>query len=252
MYINDIPIIYYIIIGLIGLIVGQIVDWANKRLPEYKKIISKEFYTIYLKNFKPNYVLMFGTAIIYILLLYFVGWKPNFIDQITLIKYIILAPMLISALVIDYKLQIIPNRLNLTIFEIGLFFTFIQGIFNIQVGIDMLLGSLVGAGIFLLITLIGGAIAGKEAMGFGDVKLMGALGLFFGWMSIIAISLIAFLVAAIISITLIATKKKKTDEYIPFGPFIVIATFIVMLIPFDILLFGLLKIFTLGMYQGVV
>ena len=149
MYINDIPIIYYIIIGLIGLIVGQIVDWANKRLPEYKKIISKEFYTIYLKNFKPNYVLMFGTAIIYILLLYFVGWRLNFIDQITLIKYIILAPMLISALVIDYKLQIIPNRLNLTIFEIGLFFTFLQGIFNIQVGIDMLLGSLVGAGIFL-------------------------------------------------------------------------------------------------------
>lgn len=116
----------------------------------------------------------------------------------------------------------------------------------------MLLGAVVGAGIFLLITLIGGAIAGKEAMGFGDVKLMGALGLFFGWMNMIVISLIAFLLAAIISILLLATKKKKTDEYIPFGPFIVLATFVVMLVPFDIVLFCLLKIFTLGMYQPIV
>ena len=111
----------------------------------------------------------------------------------------------------------------------------------------MLLGSLVGAGIFLIITLLGGLIAGKEAMGFGDVKLMGALGLFFGWEKIIAVSLIAFLLAAIISIILLASKKKKTDEYIPFGPFIVISAFIVVLVPFDILLICLLKIFTLGM-----
>lgn len=252
MYIGDINIVYYVLIGILGLIVGQFVDYCNKRLPEYKKIFSKEFFTIYMKNFKPNYILMFGMAIIYIILLYFVGWQSNLIYKIDLIKYIILAPMLLSALVIDLKLQIIPNRLNLTIFEVGLFFTFVQGIYNIHVAIDMLLGSLVGAGIFLIITLLGGLIAGKEAMGFGDVKLMGALGLFFGWMNIIAISLIAFLLAAVISIILLTSKKKQTDEYIPFGPFIVLATFIVMIVPFEILLFCLLKIFTLGMYQGVV
>lgn len=252
MYINDINIIYYILIGILGLVVGQFIDWCNKRLPEYKKIFSKEFFTDYMKNFKPNYILMFGMAITYISLLYFIGWQSNIIYKIDLIKYIVLAPMLISALVIDLKLQIIPNRLNLTIFEVGLVFTFIQGILNINVGIDMLLGSLVGAGIFLGITLIGGLIAGKEAMGFGDVKLMGAIGLFFGWKDMIAISLISFLLAAVISIFLLATKKKSTDEYIPFGPFIVLASFIVMLVPFEVLLFILRKIFTLGMYQGKV
>lgn len=252
MYINDVNIVYYLLVGFAGLVIGQFIDWCNIRLPEYKKIFSKEFFTIYMKNFKPNYMLMFSMTIIYIAILYFIGWQSNLIYKIDLIKYMVLAPMLVSAMVIDWKLQIIPNRLNLTIFEVGLFFTFWQGIFNVQVGIDMLLGSLVGAGIFLLITLIGGAIAGKEAMGFGDVKLMGALGLFFGWMNMIAISLIAFLLAAVISIILLATKKKKTDEYIPFGPFIVLATFIVMLVPFDILLFCLLKIFTLGMYQPIV
>ena len=247
MYINDINIIYYVLVGILGLIVGQFVDWCNKRLPEYKKVFTKEFFTDYMRNFKPNYILMFGMAIIYIALLYFVGWKTNLIYKIDLIKYLVLAPMLISALMIDLKLQIIPNRLNLTIFEVGLLFTFVQGIYNINVGIDMLLGSLVGAGIFLIITLLGGIIAGKEAMGFGDVKLMGALGLFFGWMDMIAVSLISFLLAGIIIVGLLVSKKKKTDEYIPFGPFIVMAAFIVMIVPFDVLLVVLTKIFTLGM-----
>ena len=57
----------------------------------------------------------------------------------------------------------------------------------------------------------------------------------------------SILLAAIISIILLASKKKKTDEYIPFGPFIVISGFIVTLVPFDILVIALIKIFTLGM-----
>ena len=250
MYINDINIMCYVLVGLIGLIVGQFVDWCNIRLPEYKKVFSKEFFSVYLKNAKPKYSLAFVTAIIYILLLYFIGWQSNILYKIELIKYMLLTPMLLSAFVIDYKLQIIPNRLNLTIFETGLIFTFIEGMYNQSLAIDNLLGGLVGAGIFLVITLLGGLIAGKEAMGFGDVKFMGALGLFFGWMNIIAISVIAFLLAAIISIILLVTKIRKTDEYIPFGPFIVMACFIVMIMPFDTLLFVLFKIFTLGMYQG--
>ncbi len=63
-------------------------------------------------------------------------------------------------------------------------------------------------------------------MGFGDVKLMGALGLYFGLSNIIAITLVSFLIGAILSVILLATKIKKMDEYIPFGPFIVIGTFV--------------------------
>ena len=100
--------------------------------------------------------------------------------------------MLLSVFVIDYRLQIIPNRLNLTIFEIGLVFTFIHGLSNVAISINMLLGMLAGGGIFLAITFIGGLIYGKEAMGLGDVKLMGALGLYFGFSSIAEISLLAF------------------------------------------------------------
>ena len=155
--------------------------------------------------------------------------------------------MLLSAFVIDYRQQIIPNRLNLTMFEIGLIIAFLYGMSNVAITVDMLLGMLVGGGIFLAITLIGSLIYGKEALGFGDVKLMGALGLYFGVSNILAISAMSFLIGAILGIILIVTKIKKSNEYIPFGPFIVIATFV----PFDILLKTLLVIFTLGTYKAV-
>ena len=83
-------------------------------------------------------------------------------------------------------------------------------------------------------------------MGFGDVKLMGALGLYFGLSNIIAVTLLSFLIGALLSIILLATKIKKMDEYIPFGPFIVMAALICIFVPSEILLNVLKTIFTLG------
>ena len=250
MYINDVHIAYYLVVAILGLIVGELVNWANKRLPEYKKVISKDIITEYKMNFKPNYILIILTAIIYVLLLYVYGIKDTLIANFDLIKFMILTPMLLSAFVIDYKLQIIPNRLNLTIFEIGIIFAFLYGLSDVAITINMLLGMFAGGGIFLLITLLGGLFYGKEAMGFGDVKLMGALGLYFGLSNIIIITLVSFLIGAILSIILLVTKLKKSDEYIPFGPFIVIATFLSMYVPFEQIKNVLMTIFTLGLYQG--
>ena len=243
MYINNINILYYLLIGIIGLGVGQFVSWCTVRMPDYSKVFVKDFFSLYLKNEKPKYIYMTVTAVIFIGLLYLYGF------QLKTLAYMILFPMLLCASVIDYRLKIIPNRLNLTIFEVGLVYTFLEGIININIAIDMLLGMVAGAGIFLFITLVGGLIAGKEAMGFGDVKLMGGLGLFFGWRTIIIISLIAFLLGAIVGIALMLRKKKKSDEYIPFGPFIVISAVIAMFVPFKLLLIATLNIFTLGTYS---
>ena len=44
MYINDVHIVYYIVSAILGLFVGELVNWANKRLPEYKKVFSKDFF----------------------------------------------------------------------------------------------------------------------------------------------------------------------------------------------------------------
>lgn len=246
MYINDLHILTYVVAGIIGLIMGQWIDWCNLRLPEYKKVLSRDFFKEYLKNAKPKYLLMVIVAVAYIALLFFNGLN------IDTIQYMILIPMLLIAFIIDLRLQIIPNRLTLTMFETGLIFTFIKTLLitggGIGIFIDSMLGMLVGGGIFLLITLIGGAIAGKEAMGFGDVKFMGALGLFFGWLNIIMISVMAFLFAAIVGIVILIARKRKIGEYIPFGPFIVVASIIPIYVSTPDLLFVLLKIFSLGTY----
>lgn len=188
--------------------------------------------------------MMIVMAVLYIAILYKFGIKNTFIGNLDLIKFMLLLPMLVSSFVIDYKYRILPNRLNMTIFEIGLILTFLYGINNLNVAKDMLLGMVTGAGIFTLITLLGGLIAGKEAMGLGDVKFMSAIGLYFGVSSIAEISLLAFLIAAIASIFIMIIRYgilKSKDEYIPFGPFLVLSAICIIFMPANMVFMGFLN-----------
>ncbi len=249
MYINDTNIIFYILASIIGLVIGQFIEWMNERIIENKKVFSKDILRKYKIDFKPNYILMIITSIIYTSLVYKFGVHDNFIENLTLIKYIILTPMLLSILVIDYKKQIIPNRINLTMFETGIIIAFLYGLSNVAITIDMILGMIAGIGCFLVIALIGYLIYGKDAMGIGDIKFIGALGLYFGFSNILSITIMSFLIGTILAIILIISKQKKINEYIPFGPFIVIAAFINIFVPFEIIITALKMILTLGSYK---
>ncbi len=233
MYFNDVHIIFYLLIAILGFFIGKFIAWCNMCFPEDKKILSKEFFKANKEGLENNYILMCLTAILYIALLYKFGIKNEFYKNLDLIKFLILTPMLLSAFFVDLKHRIIPNRLNLTIFEVGLILVFLYGLNNINIAKDMLLGMLTGAGIFTAITLLGGLIAGKEAMGLGDVKFMGAVGLFFGVNTIAEISLLAFFIAAVLSIVILIVRHiaKKEDEYIPFGPFLVLASIFCIFAP---------------------
>lgn len=241
-YINDVHILFYVLFAFIGGFIGQVVDYLNIAFLNERKVISKESFKKYKETFKVNYKLIVVNSCLYVALLYKFGMNLDFL------RFAILAPMLISAFIVDYKIQIIPNRLNFTMFEVGIIFAFIFGIQNLNLAKDMFLGMITGGGMFLLITLIGGLIAGKEAMGLGDVKLMGALGLFFGWYKILIISVLAFLIGAIISIIVLIVRKNREDGYIPFGPFIVVATFITIFVPANLLFTSLMKVFSLGLF----
>ncbi len=171
MYLYNIHILYYVLFCILGIVAGQLSDWCIKRMPEHKKIISKDFF----HEFKPNYILMTLTVIIYLALLITNGIKNQFLSNIQLIKYTILTPMLISAFVIDYKYQIIPNRLNMTIFEVGLVATFISGLFNMNLVTNALLGMLFGGGVFLIITLIGRTCCRKRSNGIWRRQVYGSI-----------------------------------------------------------------------------
>ena len=152
MYFNDVHILIYVALAIVGFFIGKFVNWMNYRFLQEKKIFSKEIFEKHL-DYKPNLILSLVTMLIYIVLLYIFGIGKTFLNNLNLIKYLVLTPMILSAFIIDYKEQIIPNRLNLTIFETGLIFLFAAGIFNVNIAINMFLGMLAGGGIFLLITL---------------------------------------------------------------------------------------------------
>lgn len=248
MFIDDIHIFWFVGIGILGLVVGRLIGLVNQNLPEKKEIFSTKVVKEYIGSTNANYTVMLLTCVIYIALLKVIGMG----DKIELLQYLVLTPMLISVFCIDYKLQIIPNRLTLTMLEVGVAFSFWRGISNLNIAIEMWLGMLLGAGAFLILTVLGNLIFRKETMGFGDVKLMGILGLFLGWRRVIVIAVISFFIAAIYSITLIIKnkiKKQETAEFIPFGPFIVISAFIVMLVPLNIWIKLVFFIFSFGKYR---
>jgi leader peptidase (prepilin peptidase)/N-methyltransferase len=210
---------------------GKFIAWTNVAYVEdNEKISLKKFWKVRKETYSMQYIIMFVIATLYIGLLYVFEIKDTFFKNLDLIKFMILTPMLVSAFFVDLKHRIIPNRLNMTIFECGIIFTFIYGLNNITIARNMIIGLIVGAGIFTAITLLGGLIAGKEAMGLGDVKFMGAIGLYFGGTATAEISLAAFFIAAAISIIVLIYRlfRKNKDEYVPFGPFLVLAAFFVM------------------------
>ena len=228
MYFNDVAVGYYVAITFIGLIVGKFVAWCNKRLPEKEKIFSKDFFSENKEGLRFNYVFMILVAVLYDLILYRCGLnKSDFYQNLDLIKYMILIPMLLLTFSIDTRYRIIPNRLTLTMFEFGLIMCFAYGINNVNMAKEYILGMLIGGAIFGVITLLGGIIAGKEAMGLGDVKFMLACGLYFWCNQILEVALLAFFVGAIASIVMLIVRNailKQKDDYIAFGPFLSLAS----------------------------
>ncbi|MDP3387510.1 MAG: prepilin peptidase [Eubacteriales bacterium] len=153
-------------------------------------------------------------GVIYALLFYRYGFS------LLTVLYGIISSLLIVISMIDLKTQTIPDGLNI----FGVIITVILGIYLFRGNyLTHLFGFLFGFLLFLVIAMI------TNAMGGGDIKLMGVLGLLFGLTGIVFVTMMSFIYGAIISIMLIATKKATRKDYIPFGPFIAIAALTYML-----------------------
>jgi leader peptidase (prepilin peptidase)/N-methyltransferase len=85
-----------------------------------------------------------------------------------------------------------------------------------------------GYGILWSIYWIFKLTTGKEGMGYGDFKLLGALGALLGWQALPMIILMSSAVGAIIGIALMATKRLNREQPMPFGPYLAIAGWLSM------------------------
>ncbi len=140
--------------------------------------------------------------------------------------YIILSSALIIIAFIDLNEEIVPDVISLPGIVIGFIISFFVTYISF---INSALGILAGGGIILIIGLAGSVIFKKEAMGGGDVKLAAMIGAFLGWKYIIVSLFLGFFLGAVTGIILILSKIKSREDLVPFGPFIVLGSFVTIL-----------------------
>lgn len=135
---------------------------------------------------------------------------------------------------VDLEHMIIPDRVSLGGIVLGLCFSAIAPALHGQPNayggfISSLLGASLGVGVLWGIAVLGKLIFRKDAMGMGDVKLMGAIGAFLGWPAVIFTLMISSFLGAIFGVSMILAGKKEMQSRIPFGPYIAVAALIWML-----------------------
>ena len=161
-------------------------------------------------------------AILYVLIYLFLC-GGNGIDglNLKLVGYMVVASCLVVTAWIDFKHQIIPDSMWISIFVGGIFIVIdavINGEFSKEYIISKLIGLFTISGLFLIV----GLLSGGRAMGGGDVKLMAAAGFVLGWKAVIVSLFLGAFSGVLFSIGRKIILKKEMRGVIPFGPFLAI------------------------------
>lgn len=237
----------YVFVGLLGLAIGSFLNVLIYRLPRNKKIIFERsvcpqcgkiipfYHNIPLISFlvlggkcrdckKPisfRYPLVeFLNATLYIYFLYMDGLTGAWL------AHAYLASSLIVIIFVDVEFQIIPDKITLPGIIVGLF----AALFVSPPGIvNALIGLLAGGGVLLAMAYLGEWLFKKEAMGGGDIKMAAMLGAFVGWQKVLLIFVGGAVIGMIVSVIwMIVSKRVRAERIIPFGPFLAMASFVVV------------------------
>jgi len=143
----------------------------------------------------------------------------------TSVLYCILFSALMVVTGTDLTHKIIPNVVTVPGTILGL----LGAATVLPVGpVNALLGVAVGGGLLWALAWASPYLFGKEGMGGGDIKLLAMVGAFLGWKPALLTIMIGSLTGSVIGISLIAFRLMKRDEYIPFGPFLVLGALVSM------------------------
>lgn len=165
------------------------------------------------------------------------GVRPLHLVPVTDIWLVPVFWLVIMGLVVgtfvDFEHMIIPDRVTwggmLCGVLISLLVPSLHGSDTIITSlIRSVIGASVGFGLLWAVAVLGEFIFKKEAMGFGDVKLLGAIGAFFGWQSVCFTILMSSLAGTLVGLVLIALGKKEMQSRIPYGPYLAVAALLWM------------------------
>ena len=130
---------------------------------------------------------------------------------------VVFSMILLTLAMIDVDTQLLPDSMTLPLLWLGLAVN-LFGLFTPlrEAVIGAMLGYLLLWSVYWLFKLV----TGKEGMGYGDFKLLAALGAWFGWQSIPAIILLSSIVGAVVGVGLIILAKRGREVPMPFGPYL--------------------------------
>lgn len=139
---------------------------------------------------------------------------------------IVVTWFLITMSMIDLDTQFLFDNLTLPLLWIGLVASLVPVFTDVR---SAVIGAAAGYLILWTVYQAFRLVTGKEGMGYGDFKLLAAIGALLGWQVLPMVILLSSLVGAVVGITLIVATRRDRNIPIPFGPYLAAAGFIAML-----------------------
>ena len=146
--------------------------------------------------------------------------------QWSTVAALVLTWALIALAFIDLEHFLLPDRITLPLLAMGLLVNTIGGFTD---PLSALIGAVSGYGLLWAVYHAYRALTGREGFGYGDFKLLGALGAWLGWQLLPLVILLSAGVGAAIGITLILIRRHQRSEPLPFGPFLAGAGWLALL-----------------------
>lgn len=150
---------------------------------------------------------------------------------------LILIAMLTALAFIDADTQLLPDSITLPLLWLGLFASLFQVFVPLR---DAVIGAMAGYLALWSIYWVFKLLTGKEGMGYGDFKLLAALGAWFGWQSLPAIVLLSSVVGVIVAVGMMIFAGHEKNKPLPFGPYLAGAGALALFFgkPINALIFG--------------
>lgn len=142
--------------------------------------------------------------------------------------YWLMAAGLVLGTFVDFDHLIIPDRVTLGGIVAGVVLSAIvpamHGAGDPLHGVLLAgIGAGVGWGLLWAVAGMGRMLFKREAMGFGDVKLLGAIGAFLGWRAVLFTVVVSSLAGSVVGITLVLSGRRGLQSRIPYGPYLALA-----------------------------
>ena len=137
----------------------------------------------------------------------------------------ILIWILIALTGIDIDSQLLPDSMTLALLWIGL----AVNLFDTWTSLpSAVMGAMLGYGSLWSVYWVFKLVTGKEGMGYGDFKLLGALGAWFGWQAVPVIILLSSFAGALLGISILLLRRLERDTPMPFGPYLAGAGLVIL------------------------